>query len=166
MTADSNTAGTKYEATTSASRWIGARLRWASLTIFTICASRVSAPTRSVFMTKLPVPLIVPPVTLASTIFSTGMGSPLTIDSSTELVPSITMPSVGTFSPGRTRSLSPTWIAFKSTSCSVPSAAMRRAVFGASPRSALIAPLVWLRAFNSRTCPRRTSTVMTAAASK
>ena len=34
---------------------------------------------------------------------------------------------------------------------SVPSVEMRRAVFGASPSSTLIAPLVWLRAFNSRT---------------
>ena len=47
-----------------------------------------------------------------------------------------------------------------------PVPATRRAVLGASPSSALIAPLVRLRAFNSRTCPRSTSTVMTAAASK
>ena len=118
------------------------------------------------WITKLPVPLIVPSVTLASIIFSTGVGSPLTIDSSTELLPSRTTPSVGIFSPGRTRRVSPTWIAFKSTSCSEPFVETRRAVFGASPRSALIAPLAWLRAFSSRTWPSRTSTVMTAAASK
>ena len=39
--------------------------------------------------------------------FSTGIGSPLIIDSSTELRPSITTPSTGTFSPGRTRRRSP-----------------------------------------------------------
>ena len=43
---------------------------------------------------------------------------------------------------------------------------MRRAVFGASPSSARIAPEVALRARNSSTCPSRTSTVITAAASK
>ena len=46
--------------------------------------------------------------TFAPLSFSTGMGSPLIIDSSTELWPSTTIPSTGTFSPGRTRSLSPT----------------------------------------------------------
>ena len=43
---------------------MGARLRCASLTMRTICASSVSLPTRSARMTKLPVPLTVPPVTL------------------------------------------------------------------------------------------------------
>ena len=36
--------------------------------------------------------------------FSTGIGSPVSIDSSTALVPSTTTPSTGTRSPGRTRS--------------------------------------------------------------
>ena len=67
---------------------MGARVLCASLTIFTICASSVAAPTRSAFITRLPVPLIVPPTTLSPAVFSTGMGSPLTIDSSTELRPS------------------------------------------------------------------------------
>src|SRR5450759_1245884 len=39
------TAGTKYPDTTSASFWIGARLRWDSATILTICDRTVSAPT-------------------------------------------------------------------------------------------------------------------------
>ena len=39
-------------ATTSASRWIGARLRCASPTMRTICASSVSAPTRSARITQ------------------------------------------------------------------------------------------------------------------
>jgi len=33
MAAMKTTAGTKYAATTSATRWMGARLRWAWLTI-------------------------------------------------------------------------------------------------------------------------------------
>ena len=161
-----STVGTNHEATTSASRWMGARVRCASPTILTIWESSVSEPTRVAFITKLPVPLMVPPVTFASGDFSTGIGSPLTMDSSTELLPSVTTPSVGTFSPGRTRSVSPTWIPLSSMSCSVPSAEMRRAVFGTSPSRAVSAPLVRLRAFNSSTWPSSTSTVMTAAASK
>ena len=42
---------------------MGARLRWASLTMRTIWARSVSAPTRSARMTKPPAPLTVPPVT-------------------------------------------------------------------------------------------------------
>ena len=69
------------------------------------------------------------------------------MDSSTELAPSMTTPSTGIFSPGRTRSRSPTWIASRLTSCSEPLDERRRAVFGASPSRAVIAPLVRLRAF-------------------
>ena len=49
---------------------------------------------------------------------------------------------------------------------SSPWSVMRRAVFGASPSSARIAPEVRARARNSSTCPSKTRTVMTAAASK
>src|SRR6266849_9278409 len=73
----------------------------------TICASRVSAPTRSARMTNPPVVLIVAPITRSLGFFSTGIGSPVTIDSSTELMPSTTTPSAGTFSPGLTRIRSP-----------------------------------------------------------
>ena len=73
----------------------------------TIWASTVSAPTRSARITRPPVPLTVPPITRSPGPFSTGIGSPLIIDSSTALAPSTTMPSTGTFSPGRTRSRSP-----------------------------------------------------------
>ena len=128
------TAGTNQDATRSASRWIGARVRCASPTMRTICASSVSAPTRSARITSVPVPLIVPPVTRAPGSFSTGMGSPVTIDSSTELRPSTTTPSTGIFSPGRTRSRSPTATLASGTSSSRPSR-MRRASFGARPSS-------------------------------
>ena len=40
-------------------------------------------------------PLTVPPVTRLPLVFSTGIGSPVIIDSSTELVPSSTTPSTG-----------------------------------------------------------------------
>ena len=93
------TAGTKYPATTSARFWMGARVRWASATMRTICASSVSLPTRRASMTNVPVPFTVPPVTVAPTLFSTGRGSPVTIDSSIVVVPSTSVPSTGTRSP-------------------------------------------------------------------
>ena len=78
-------------------------------TICTIRDSRVSAPIFSAVITSAPVPLMEPPMTFAPTALATGVGSPVTIDSSTALVPSATAPSTGTASPGRTRSRSPTW---------------------------------------------------------
>ena len=93
--ATTTTAGTNHADTTSASRWIGARVRWASPTIRTICASTVSLPTRSARITKLPVPLMVAPVTRRPASLTTGVGSPVSIDSSTVLRPSTTMPSAG-----------------------------------------------------------------------
>ena len=86
---------------------MGARLRCASPTIRTIWPRSVSRPTRSARMMKPPVPFTVPPVTRSPATFSTGMGSPVIIDSSTVLSPSSTTPSTGTFSPGRTRRRSP-----------------------------------------------------------
>ena len=87
----------------------------------TICASSVSAPTRCASITNVPVPLTVPPVTWSPGAFSTGIGSPVTIDSSTLVAPSSTTPSTGMRSPGRTRSRSLTCTSSSGTSCSVPS---------------------------------------------
>ena len=162
----STTAGTNHAETLSARAWIGARERCASATMRTICESIVSWPTRSAFMSKLPVPFTVAPVTFSPWTFSTGTGSPLIIDSSTEDRPSVTTPSTGTFSPGRTRKRSPGWTSSRATSSSEPSSRTIRAVFGASPRSARIARPVAERARNSSTCPSSTSVVMIAAASK
>ena len=103
-TATTTTAGTNQADTRSASDWIGARLRWAAATWATMRASSVSAPTRSAHITKPPVPLRVPATTLSPARFSTGNGSPVSMDSSTVLAPSSTTPSTGIFSPGRTRS--------------------------------------------------------------
>jgi hypothetical protein len=109
---------------------------------------------------------MVAPITLSPARLVTGNGSPVSIDSSSELVPSTTTPSTGTFSPGRTRSRSPTWTFAIGMSCSLPSAAMRRAVFGASPSSDLMAAEVCERALSSSTCPSSVSEMITAAASK
>jgi hypothetical protein len=59
-------------------------------------------------MTTEPVRLMVAPITVSPARFATGSGSPVIMASSTEVVPSRTTPSTGTFSPGRTRRLSPT----------------------------------------------------------
>ena len=145
---------------------MGARVRCASETIRTIWARSVSAPTRSARITKPPVPFTVPPVTRLPGAFATGMDSPVTIDSSTALRPSSTTPSTGTRSPGRTRRRSPGRTSASGTSSSLPSSRRRRAVFGARPSSARMAPDVALRARSSSTWPRRTSVTITAAASK
>ena len=160
------TAGTNQPAITSAVAWIGARDRPAMPTSAAICATRVSAPTRSARMVNAPIPFTVPPVTGSPALRSTGIGSPVTIDSSMLVAPSSTMPSVGTRSPGRTRSRSPTVMASMATSSSVPSGAIRRAMAGARVRRRRMASPVRARARSSSTCPRMTRVTMTAAASK
>lgn len=159
-------AGTKTALTRSTSFCTGARVREASDTIWTIFDSSVSAPTCSAQTTSPPSPFSVPPVTRSPGAFSTGIGSPVTIDSSTDEWPSSITASVGTRSPALTRSRSPTTTSVRGTSVSTPSSAMRRAVFGASRRSDRMASPVRLRARSSSTCPSSTSVVMTAAASK
>jgi len=149
--AATTTAGTNHAATTSATCWMGARLRCASLTIRTICASSVSEPTRSARITKLPVPLTVAPTSRSPGCFSTGKDSPVIMDSSTELLPSRSTPSTGTFSPGRTRRRAPRVTLSSGTSVSTPSSPSNRAVGGASSSRARSAPPVRSRARNSRT---------------
>ncbi len=166
MTATPITAGTNLPATASASFWIGARLRWAAATISTICASMVSLPTRLASMISDPVPLMVAPVTGSPATFSTGIGSPEIIDSSTDERPSTTTPSTGTLSPGRTRSRSPTLTSSSGISSSVPSGRITRAVLAARSSRARIAAPVRSRAPSSSIWPSSTSTTITAPASK
>ena len=132
----------------------------------TIWASSVSLPTRSAAIISEPVPFTVAPVTRSPRRFSTGIGSPVIMDSSRPLLPSKTIPSTGIFSPGLTRSRSPGLTRSSGTSRSDPSSATKRAVLGTKPSSARIAAPVRLRALNSKTCPKMTRVVMTAAASK
>jgi hypothetical protein len=96
------TAGTNHDVTLSTSAWIGSLDAWACSTMRTICASMVSAPTRVARKASEPLPLIVPPTSSAPAFFSTGTGSPVTMDSSTKDAPSITSPSTAIFSPGPT----------------------------------------------------------------
>ena len=67
-----------------------------------IWASIVSLPTLVARMRNAPVWLIVAPITASPAVLVTGIGSPVTIDSSTAERPSTTSPSTGIFSPGRT----------------------------------------------------------------
>ncbi len=144
---------------------MGARLRCAWLTIFTICASNVSLPTRSARITSEPVPFTVAPITALPGPLLTGIDSPVIIDSSIPVVPSSTIPSTGTFSPGRTRKRSPGLTCSSGISSSRPSR-KTRAIFGVRSSKARIAAPVRLRARNSSTCPNSTNVVIAAAASK
>ena len=124
----------------------------------------MSAPTRVASKTKLPVPLMVPPVTSSPSDFSAGAGSPVSIASSTNDAPDTTRPSTGTRSPGRTRTRSPIWTSATARSIS-PAAVTTRAVCGWSPTSARIAAPVWPLALASKYLPSSTSVMTTAAAS-
>ena len=112
------TIGTKTPATRSASRWTGALPVCAAVTSRAICASAVSAPTLVARTTSRPPALTVAPATSAPGPTSTGTDSPVSRLMSTAERPSSTMPSVATFSPGRTRKSSPT--------CELPRSAIVR----------------------------------------
>ena len=107
MTESPSTTGTKTEATRSANCWTGARLRCACATVAMMPERRVPAPAESTRNRKLPCRFNVPAETRDPVCFSSGSGSPVSIDSSTELHPSVIVPSAGIFSPGRMRSRSP-----------------------------------------------------------
>ena len=128
--------------------------------------SNVSAPTRSARMSNAPRSFRVPAWTASPVDFTTGIGSPETIDSSTLLVPSITRPSTGMRVPGRTRKRSPTATAASGMSVSSPSSVTRTAVTGERFMSAFKASPVRPRALNSSHWPSRTSVTMVAADSK
>ena len=70
-------------------------------------------------------PFTVAPTTRSPGPFSTGIGSPVSIDSSTALVPATTSPSTGSPSPGRTTITSPGRTSSTDTSTSAPSRTTR-----------------------------------------
>ena len=103
-------------------------------------------------------------MTVSPTVLVTGIGSPVTIDSSTAEEPSRTSPSTGSFSPGRTTTTSPTTTSSIPTSSSWP-ARTTRAVRGCRPISARIASPVPALALVSISRPSRMRVIMTATAS-
>ena len=130
-----------------------------------ICASAVSAPTLVARKVKEPVVFMVAPITSSPAPLTTGIGSPVSIDSSTADEPLTTMPSTGTFSPGRTTTRSPVTTLATGTSTSVPPR-RTRAVLGCRPMSALMAAPVCPLARASSRRPNRISVMMRAAESK
>ena len=99
--------GTNHRVMRSTRPWIGRRAPCASWTMRTIWDRAVSAPTWVASIRRAPEPFNVPPVTGAPRDFRIGMGSPLSMLSSTWLSPSRTVPSTGRVSPGRTNRMSP-----------------------------------------------------------
>ena len=135
---------------------------WAWRTKSTIWASTVSGPTRLTRKLKLPLRFIEAPITLSPEALAMGVGSPVSIDSSTQELPSLTTPSVGTFSPGRTCTRSPTTTSDTGISTGWPSRSTR-AVGGCSCSSLRMASEVWPRARASSKRPSSTSVRITAA---
>jgi len=109
--------------------------------------------------------LIVPPITDSPACFTTGRLSPVTIDSSTVLLPLSTSPSTGMRSPGltMTRSCSTSAAIGTSISCS---SRRTRAWSGRSPASARRAAAVCRFARASKVLPTSTSEMMNSTASK
>ncbi len=150
---------------TSANLWIGALEPWASWTSFMIWAKAVSFPTFVASNLKLPVLLMVAPMTSLPGSFLTGILSPVIIDSSTADFPSLTIPSTGIFSPGLTRTTSPTKTSSTGISISFPSLTTR-AVLGCKPISFLMASEVCPFALASNSLPRIMRTMIRAEVSK
>ena len=78
----------------------------------------VRGPTLVATTTSRPWPLIEAPTTSSPGPTSTGTDSPVSIERSTQDVPSLTTPSTGTFSPGSTTTRSPTTTSSTGTRCS------------------------------------------------
>ena len=114
------TAGTNTPDSLSAIFAIGAFVAAASLTIWMICESVVSSPTRVARHFRNPDWLTVAAETLSPGALSAGMLSPVSAASFTALSPSITTPSTGTLSPGRTTKTSSFCTSSMGTVCSVP----------------------------------------------
>ena len=152
-TAMQMTAGTKTPATRSASLAMGALEEAASSTRRIIWARVVSSPTRRALKVKEPDLLMAAAATLSPGPFSTGRLSPVRALSSTEERPSVTSPSTGMRSPGRTTTRSPTSTSSTGISTSAPS---RRtvAVLGARSISRVMASLVLPLERVSRNLPR------------
>ena len=134
------TTGTKTADTRSARRWTWALPVWASSTRRAIWARAVSAPTRVASTTRRPPALTVAPVTGSPGPTSTGTGSPVSSEASMAEVPSTTMPSVATFSPGRTTKRSPTASWSIGMRCSWPSRSTATSLAPSSSRARRAAP--------------------------
>ena len=108
---------------------------------------------------------MVPPVTLSSVFFSTGILSPVTMASSTAPLPFTMTPSTGTVSPAFTTTISPATTSETNTSLSTPSLKIT-ALSGSRFTSLLIASVVFFLLLASRYLPRVMRVSMVPAVSK
>ncbi len=98
---------------------------WASVTISIMRCRVLSAARWVTSRIKRPLPLTVPLKTSSPTSFQTGMLSPVTGAWLMSLSPSMTSPSIGIRSPGRTKIRSPTANSSTGTRVSCPSSTLR-----------------------------------------
>ncbi len=108
--------------------------------------------------------MIVAPMTSSPTFLSTGIDSPVIMDSSTDEYPSAIVPSTGSLSPGFTTMRSPTLTRSTGISSSLPSRTTR-AVRGARSMSFRIASLARPFAISSKYSPSSMRPMMITAVS-
>jgi len=159
------TIGTNTKLILSASFAIGALELLATSTKSMIFWSVESKLSQVAIIWKLPLRLVVPPLTFESFSTKTGLDSPVKLASSTSLIPSITTPSIGICSPGFTISLSPTFIS--STLISITSLSFSKWAFlGAKSSNCDIALVVLPFALFSINFPKDTKASIIPADSK
>ena len=156
------TVGTKKALTRSTRRCTGALELCARRTEAMMRASSVAAPTRRAVMRSEPFMQRVPAVTSSPSVFSTGIGSPESILSSTDAGPLSTVPSTGMRSPGRTNSVSPGRMDEISTVRCEPSDSILTADDGCSPIRAFSASPAWRRLLPSMNLPVSTNAMIIA----
>ena len=108
--------------------------------------------------------LIVAPVTLSPRFFSTGIDSPVNIDSSIEVDPKVITPSKGIFCPGLTTAISPTFISSIGVFTSIPSI-NNIASLAPNSNNFFNAPCVLLTLIFSKDFPKKTKATITPALS-
>jgi len=144
---------------------MGAFDELASSTNFIIWAKVVSSPTLWASNLKKPDLLILAPTTLSPAFFSTGMLSPVSIDSSIDELPNMIVPSTGIDCPGLTIIISPFNTSSTGISLSIPFLSTN-AVFGDKSISFLMASEVLPFALASKYLPNVIKAKTTAADSK
>ena len=145
--------------------WTGTLLPCASCTMRMIWASIVSCPVLYALKRKEPFWLMEPANTASPFFLRAGMGSPVSVLSSTYDSPLTTIPSTAMRSPGFTIMVSP------ACACSIgmlvsPLSVRMVTVLGCSPISFLMAVDVFCFARASNSLPRRMKAMMTLADSK
>ena len=108
---------------------------------------------------------MVDPITESPLLFSTGIDSPVSMDSSIEVSPLVTLPSTGIFSPGFISKVSPT-LTLSSGSIISLFSLITRASFACKFNNSLNALVVCDLARASKYLPRRINVIKIALVSK